>query len=181
MFNFTSKKKGKKIMHNGFYKELDSLKTEYPEANFSFMENIFPNKAPADKNDIRPINAHDFLHGYCCTFAYYLSRRYGYSIIVRKPKNNNTVIHAWCEKNNHYIDIRGITNQFNEFWEEYEDFDNFDPEDDTMETCRFTNPQDFKDYIGQQYEDFSLKAIETAICLHQQYKTYYQIQQSTIK
>ena len=68
-------------------------------------------------------DAEVFLHGYCHIFAYALYQKFGYDIYELSNSSDN-VIH-WCciSKYNEidvYIDVRGITSNFNEFLTEFQ-------------------------------------------------------------
>lgn len=64
-------------------------------------------------------NAYSFLHGFCDTFAKALHDKYNYDIQIITDKDNN-LIHAYCVKDNFYIDIRGIIDDFEIFIQEFE-------------------------------------------------------------
>jgi len=158
-------------MREGFYKEADILTPDNPFRNFSFLEKI--------ETDYY-MNAWDFLHGYCVTFAYIVSKNLGYPIVIRRlsePECNgeSDVIHAWCETDRKYIDVRGITENFGKFWEEFEDFDSFDLEDDDYETFRFQNAKDFYKFLdgNQNPETFGMNRLKAAQELFDVYKDYY--------
>ena len=104
-------------MRNGFWLELDELRKENPEDDydFSFMENytLKDNK----------LNAFDFLHGFCNEFADYLHEKYGYSVEAVREYGN--LIHMYCtaeiDGETHFIDIRGICDDWDEFMQEFTD------------------------------------------------------------
>lgn len=107
--------------HNGFYEELDELR-EDNVADFGFLENICIGVCDTHGN---PLSTHDLLHGYCTTFAKLLHRKYGYPVYKIEKKNGN-YIHCFCTAIwngiTYYIDVRGITNNYDEFISEFEDF-----------------------------------------------------------
>lgn len=109
-------------MKNGFYKELDELIEEVPEANFGFLENV---KVTEEEH------AFNFLHGYCDEFAAMLNEVYGYPIeCVRRMRDVSDetcgakLVHAYCVANLNgkkaYIDVRGVTTDPVLFYEEFE-------------------------------------------------------------
>lgn len=100
-------------MKYGYYNELDLLQKEYPDATFGFLE---------IEGKVGKCNAHDFLHGYCLSFAVCLSNRFGYPIETVRNEEGD-LIHAYCvdPKNGLYIDVRGITNDPDLFFDEFAD------------------------------------------------------------
>ena len=158
-------------MNSGFYQELKGLQKDYPDTTFDFMENI----------SLSPYgNAYQFLHGDCVTFAYVLSKKCSYSIKIRKKNSTKTscpIIHAWCEYDGKYIDVRGITSSFDEFWMEFEDLDSFDLEDDSISFLHYDNAKDFYNAFGghMNLESFSYSILKAAYNLYEKYKDYYQV------
>ena len=73
-----------------------------------------------------PESAYSFLHGYCSFFALALAKKFKYEIHVLWVKEELTsyFCHAYCSFVYHgdtfFVDIRGITNDFNEMLEEFE-------------------------------------------------------------
>lgn len=68
------------------------------------------------------ITPYIYLHGLCHIFACLLHQKYGYDIMQVVDDQNN-LVHAFCIKDRHYIDIRGITNQtIQDFLYEFEDW-----------------------------------------------------------
>ena len=115
-------------IYTNYYKELISLnqKEDEPITDFNFMENspIFgPNSSKW--NPPENITPYDFLHGYCLIFALALHKKFQYSIYVIKNENN-AIVHYYCKPTYKdkplYIDVRGITNDFDAFADEFEDF-----------------------------------------------------------
>ena len=81
------------------------------------------NPANISNNDTVYYNAYLFLHGLCHVFAYVLHQKYGYDILELKNKSESMV--HWCcittyKGQNIYIDIRGITSDFDEFIMEFQ-------------------------------------------------------------
>lgn len=101
-------------MKNGFYRELDEIRVDDPDADFVFLEVVC---------NMGRFRAFDFLHGYCLDFALVLSDELGYKIeTLRDPDGN--LIHAYCiaeeEGQKLYIDVRGVTNDSALFFEEFQ-------------------------------------------------------------
>ena len=106
-------------MNFGFYSDLEVLREEY-EADFSFLQNEISSHG---------LTPYDFLHGSCDVFAYYLNKQYKYDvecIYERDDDDNKRLIHAYCtEKLSDgsvaYIDVRGVTTDYDEFIAEFID------------------------------------------------------------
>ena len=156
--------------YSSFYEELETLKKEYTDASFMFLE--------LEKTSWHH-DAYEFLHGYCHTFAYTLSREKGYPIILRRlrfpEKGEPDIIHTWCENQGQFIDVRGKTDNWKEFWEEFEDWDDFDMEDDTFETLRFENANDFFKFLGGEdvFDPGAQHFISAAKTLYLHHPDYY--------
>lgn len=154
-------------MHNGFYK------TKEKELSFEFLENVHTSYYRS---------AMDFLHGFCHTFAYVVSKHEGYPIIMRRLRNplphEADIIHCWCVDGCDYIDVRGKTAAWSEFWDEFEDFDMCDPEDEEFETLVFDNAKDFfKELEGSiNYESFGTQILTAAENLFSKYHDYYAVE-----
>lgn len=107
-------------MYNGFYYELEDLKSEVPDADFGFLENV----AVGDS-----YNLYDFLHGHCDQFAAALSDYYGYSVEYVLD-SHDMLIHVYCVTDfggcKAYIDARGVTTDADLFFDEFADFCTFD-------------------------------------------------------
>ena len=111
------------MYRNGFYIKLDELNEEYEdyEYDFDFLEN---------EVSYKNITPDWFLHGNCDIFACYLHEKYGYEMEAVYEYNSKydalQLIHAYCtaEINNKtvYIDVRGITDDWDEFIEEFDDW-----------------------------------------------------------
>lgn len=161
------KQEGYDIMVS-FYHKLDELKKYDPDASFWFLEEVH-----TEWNH----TAYEFLHGYCDAFAYALSGVFGYPIVIRKMKSISeyNLIHAWCENEGNFIDVRGKTRNWNKFWEEFEDWDSFDPEDETFETLRFQDAGSFLEYYGgpEGIDPDMQHCIHAARQLCQDYSDYY--------
>ncbi len=113
-------------MHNGFYSDLDTLRTEEgcEDADFSFLESEY------GCGEYR-YNAYQFLHGYCYVFAEALHDIYGYQV-ENAYGENGFLVHSYCitydEDSPLFIDVRGITDDYQEFIEEFGDFLEYDGE-----------------------------------------------------
>ena len=102
-------------MRYGFWEDRESFLEDYPDTGWNYLEDEFKthNRTP-----------YNFLHGECDIFARYLSDKYGYmmSALYEEP---NQLIHAYCtnEVNGvvYYIDVRGITDNWEEFIREFYD------------------------------------------------------------
>lgn len=107
--------------HNGFYEELDELQKDGAD-DFGFLENICISVCDIHGNQL---STYDLLHGYCTTFATLLHKKYGYTV-YKIEKKNGDYIHCFCTAIwngiTYYIDVRGITNNYDEFISEFEDF-----------------------------------------------------------
>ena len=118
------------MYRNGFYIKLDELNEEFEDYDFdfSFLENEISYKR---------ITPDWFLHGNCDIFACYLHEKYGYEIKAIYEYDSNQLIHVYCtaEINNKtvYIDVRGITDDWNEFITEYDDWYSVDCPIETFE------------------------------------------------
>ena len=71
---------------------------------------------------ITPEEKKEFLHGACVEFACVLHDRYGYTVEhLRHP--DGTLCHAYCiahgKELRYFIDIRGITDNWNDFVSQY--------------------------------------------------------------
>ena len=130
-------RKGEK-MRTGFYRELDDLREEYPEADFGFMENERLSENMVSKLVFKSRNsnkvvllsvmnnysAYNFLHGDCNIFAQALHDITGFPIYsIQEPdwNGNYRLVHMYCESESGYIDIRGITDDWEEFLAEFKD------------------------------------------------------------
>lgn len=161
----------------GFYKELETLKSEigFPDADFSFLENEI-------------YNPYQFLHGNCHEFAMALSKSYGYKIEVIKDADRH-LIHAYCITQYHglkaYVDVRGITTDEKLFFDEFADW--VDYNSDGTFLCRdendgmieqvypetYRNWNDYSDDIVE-YPDENLQ--ETARNIISGYPDYYDME-----
>ena len=147
-------------MHNGFYKELDELRKDDPEADFGCLENV----------DVTPDrNAFRFLHGFCDEFAAMLSDVYGYEIEAVRHFDEDgfggKLIHAYCVSEiageKAYIDIRGITTDVEKFFEAFENEVTYYPDGElwdlegqaTMERWASKDELFDGDYEGWSNED----------------------------
>lgn len=95
----------------GFYEAFEDS-GDLSDYNFGFLEDIF--RCGKGKYSV-----YSFLHGFCFEFAVRLHREYGYPLrVIRSPYS---FIHAYCvdEEQQHYIDARGITDNWGMFIEEY--------------------------------------------------------------
>lgn len=104
--------------HTGFYENgIENIKKELLEI-----------KSSGDSVEILKnsecvyYSAEDFLHGICHIFAYALHQKFGYDILELKSNSGSTV--HWCCISNYngkeiYIDVRGVTSDFDEFLFEF--------------------------------------------------------------
>ena len=100
---------------NGFY-------INKKEDVINILQKIKSNK-PVNNSDNIYYNAHLFLHGICHVFAYALHLKYGYQILELKNETGSMV--HWCCISKYkgkkvYIDVRGITSDYNEFIDEFQ-------------------------------------------------------------
>ena len=99
--------------------------------DFEFMNEI---KDPLFCDNY-PESPYDYLHGRCDSFALALSQIYNYETyaiyeqhsIEDEGEANNSLVHVFCIVNSendykYYIDIRGITNDFDIFIGEFDDW-----------------------------------------------------------
>ena len=107
------------MYRNGFYIKMDELNEEYEdyEYDFNFLE---------DEISYKNITPDWFLHGNCDIFACYLHEKYGYEMKAIYDCDGE-LIHVYCtaEINDEtvYIDVRGITDDWDEFITEFDDWD----------------------------------------------------------
>ncbi len=100
-------------MKYGFWTEFDEILEDLPNAEWGYLE------SELKTNGLTP---YDFLHGLCNYFAQYLHDIYGYKMagLYEEP---DQMIHAYCTKEidgvTYYIDVRGITDDWNEFIKEF--------------------------------------------------------------
>lgn len=106
-------------MNTGYYKELETLKKDYPESDFGFLENEYNEGY---------LSAYDCLHGFCDVFSFKLSEMFK-DYEVESLKNEDGLVHSYCKKTvdgkTFFIDIRGITDDYEEFVSEFGDFVSF--------------------------------------------------------
>lgn len=161
--------------NKGFYEELEELREDEPEASFGFLENIDTNV----KIDWFIVNAYDFLHGFCHTFAYVLSREFGYKIYSIYDEEG-VLVHTYCVIPNGnepiYVDIRGCTSDFGLFIQEFDDFitineDGGEPLDIREETEVIKNEMSDPDLDEEFGKNYLLAAEE----LFEDYKSYYYV------
>ena len=163
-------------MVRNFYKQLSESRKKNIFADYEFMTLC---KCTEKLNSM---SAYDFLHGFCVTFAYVLSKEYGYSIAMREIQNTDAweanVVHCWCEKDGCYIDVRGITRNFYEFWDEFEEFDSFDLENDNIVLLKFKNSSELYDYLEGDiiHNSFAPFYIRMAKILLKEYSDYYRME-----
>ena len=126
-------------IYTGYYADLENMKSEDSTIDsFEFMQNKL----------INDISAYDFLHGYFDIFAYALQRKFEYPVKVIRNRDNllNEIVHYYCETTlsdgrKAYIDVRGITTDFDLFISEFEDF--IDKENVIRNTFPIKNPWKF--------------------------------------
>ena len=78
------------------------------------------------------MDASIFLHGVCGIFALALHETFGYGlwVVAFEPENwgdeddtwANRLVHIYCQKDDCYIDVRGITHDREAFFDEFADF-----------------------------------------------------------
>ena len=103
-------------------------------------------------------NAEIFLHGFCHIFAYALHKKYGYKIFEFKNPSG-TMIHWCCIKKYKgyklFIDVRGITSNYNEF------LDEFQPDMGECPTIKnIVNLSKYNDEWEEKWVDFANEIIE---------------------
>lgn len=119
-------------MKTGFYAEREKYNYDgfdFLEAESVIDENdsyICINYSETDEKYLHELNPYDYLHGRCDTFAEFLYKRYDYPAYMIKNPDTDKLVHCFnmvCFNNtNYYIDIRGITTDYEEFMSEFEDF-----------------------------------------------------------
>ena len=105
-------------MKTGYWLEFDG------QTKNVAINNLFNN----DRNNYDDIDALDqineFLYEYCEVFAVALHQHFGYKIEYLYDTNNQ-LVHAYCILSIggkiHYIDIRGITDDWDEFIDDFKD------------------------------------------------------------
>lgn len=105
------------------------------EFEFDFLEEVM---LPCPNGKFKKANLMLFLHGYCDIFAYRLRDLFGYQICNEyEDENCEHLIHSYCKFNyegkDYYIDIRGITDDYDEFRNEFADWDTNGYSDDTCD------------------------------------------------
>lgn len=100
----------KYVFHKGFY--------ENSQQDIKYQ--LFRIK---DKNEKDCFSAEDFLHGICHVFAYALHCKFGYNILEIRSLSN-LMVH-WCctfdyKGKKVYVDVRGMTSDFNELIDEFQ-------------------------------------------------------------
>ncbi len=97
-------------MKTGFW----LLKEDKKEKNFDFLKE----NEIKDKLELMG-TPYQFLDGLCHSFAIGLKYLFGYDIEVIMGENGR-IIHAYAVKDGHYIDVRGITDNWDEFLDEFD-------------------------------------------------------------
>ena len=110
-----------KIIHKGFYannnqdiiSQLHKIKSSNPEITEEGIEVYY--------------DAEYFLHGLCHIFAYALHKKFNYDIYELRSEADS-IIHWYCiyeyNGNTVYIDVRGITTNYEEFLSEFKSYNN---------------------------------------------------------
>lgn len=97
-----------------FWDELRSLREEFPEASWGYLENEY---------SLFGLSPYDFLHGSCDIFAEVLHEKYGYTLEYAECLG---LLHAYCVKeldgHTYYIDVRGICSDYDEFLEDFKEY-----------------------------------------------------------
>ena len=153
-------------IYTNYYEELISLNLDESEpiTDFNFMEGS-PIFGPNGSNWQQPknLNPYDFLHGYCHIFALALHNQFHYPIYVIK-NSNNEIVHFYCKDifkdKPIYIDVRGITNDFDTFANEFEDFIN---KQDMLLHSTLANIQEIENSIKHDKEENILQTAEYII------------------
>lgn len=145
--------------YTGFYEEWKDLQKEYPNCDFSFLENEV-----IAKIDGRNLSAYDYLHGYCNSFAFSLQQQFGYEIQAIYDENHS-LVHVYCinlnqTKTMHFIDVRGCTTDFQAFLSDFENFI----------TITEDKPLNIEAYKNTNKD---MTQIENAAQFIQKYKNYY--------
>ena len=108
------------VMHNGFY--LRAEKAGHPKEDI--VDILEPSFTYACKDGFC-IKGGMFLHGICDIFAEALHRKYGYEL-HQVNDEGNYLVHAFCtaKKNGKtvYVDVRGMTTDYEEFICPFDDF-----------------------------------------------------------
>ena len=69
-----------------------------------------------------------YLHGVCGIFALALHDIFGYAIVVAAEENidgsplESGLVHVYCQDGDYYIDVRGVTDNWDAFIDEFADF-----------------------------------------------------------
>lgn len=154
-------------MKNGFYNELDALRTDDVEADFGFLEVAI---------DAGQLNGYNFLHGFCIDFALCLSDMFGYSIETVRNEYDE-LIHAYCISKDHqyYIDIRGITDEPRLFFDEFADEVTYLDGElwGLTDSAMFETFQNSKEYLTM-YPTDDLQLEQARVCINDN-PTYYQL------
>lgn len=109
----------KKINNNNFHKGF----YEINEDNNKMQSHMIANMNIPEIFKERTYFIHHFLHGMCHIFAYVLHKRFGYDILEIKNISGSCI--HWCCIANYkgkeiYIDVRGMTTDYQEFLQEFQ-------------------------------------------------------------
>ncbi len=110
-------------MHTGYYEDNSKL-------DFCPLENEFLTKFSVKNGDEFDFtfSANDMLHGFCDIFAEVLAKKFNpnYQVYSLLDPSDGYLTHCYCmlsdSDKKYYIDVRGITDNFNEFISEFADF-----------------------------------------------------------
>ena len=125
----------KKTYISGFY--LDKYNIEKNLSNYVFDDEFENNENPID-------SLHTFLQGACDIFAESLNKKFGYQIY--KISNKHYYCKAKKDNEIYYIDVRGITNDFETFKKSL-----YDSNVDLQEEILVEN----EDFSNEHYEEAS--------------------------
>lgn len=111
-----------------------------------------------------------FLHGCCGVFALALHEQFGYDIMVAAERPDegtidspdawkSRIVHIYCQKDDAYIDARGVTADKESFFGEFSDFLNEDDDYFTLSAERL------KDFVCGEMSEEEFKKLYSASCI----------------
>lgn len=156
----------KKISNGNFHKGFYENSKENSKSQFRKIINEDLTKELEDMDCIY-YNAEIFLHGICHIFAYALQQRFGYDILEIKSKSGTTV--HWCcssiyDQKVAYIDVRGITTDYDEFLLEFQPLIGENPSKN-----KIVDSMDYED----EWEPAGLKFANKIITKYYEYYSLY--------
>lgn len=144
-------------MKTGFWEDYEEYREEEGEADWAFLDgndvDVVCDMNIGDEIFHRRYNAYDFLHGCCTAFAQYLNETYGYDIEIIYQRYDDEedssktaqVVHAYCiTPEGHYVDIRGVCDNWEEFIQDFIDTGLWDNDDYSFEQTYKEMPEDLK-------------------------------------